>query len=165
MTTGIVMALIVIAAAVMTGIVVLNARQQRSLTRANQVAPDRLTRAPRSWAVAHEPEAKIHRRLRDAMAALRAVEGVETGASLVLRVNLEQGALDLDEHLVAASRLPPAARAAQLQTITAVVECIERGVSHYVAATMPDAAALQADLTAAQQQLDAADDLRRQLRH
>ena len=154
--------LAVVVAAV-SAVVLINHRQQRRITRANQVSAGRPTLAPPSWALSHDPEARLHRRLRDAVAALATVSTVETGTSLILRVDLEQGAADLDDHLVAISRLPPADRAARLQTAAAAVECIEAGVAHYVAAALPAPAAPQAELGAAQRQLDAAGDLRNRL--
>lgn len=155
--------ILVIAVAVSSVVVLINHRQQRAVTRANQVTAGRPTLAPPSWALSHEPEARLHRRLRDAVAALGAPGATETGTTLMLRVDLEQGAADLDDHLVAISRLPPADRTAALQTVTAAVACIEAGVAHYATATLPAAAGQSAELIAAQRQLDTADGLRGRL--
>lgn len=47
------------------------------------------TNAPASWAGSHDPEARMHRRLRDALAALRANRDFDDdGALLPLRVDL-----------------------------------------------------------------------------
>lgn len=139
-------------------------RQQRALGNANQLIPGRPTRAPRSWAVSHDPEARLHRRLRDAMTALHAVNAVDTGTTIVLRADLEQTALDLDDHLVAVAQLAPNHRDEMLATITTTVESIEAAVARYAAATtMPDATTLESDLATVQQHLDVTREVQRRL--
>jgi hypothetical protein len=136
--------------------------QQRAITRENQLIPGRPTHAPRSWAVSHDPEARLHRRLRDAMTALHATNALDTGTTIVLRADLEQTALDLDDHLVAVAQLKSVHKVEMLQTVTTTVECIEDAVARYAAAaTMPDTAALEADLATVQRQLD----ITRELQH
>ncbi len=152
---AIVVAIVIAGLTVATVAIVLH--QQHAMDRANQVIPNRLTRAPRSWARSHDPEARLHRRLRDAMTALRAVNSLDTATSMVLRADLEQTALDTDDQLVVASKLPPAHKAELLEMITATVESIEAGVSHYAtAATTPNISALEADLAAMRRQIDTA---------
>jgi hypothetical protein len=138
--------------------------QQRAIARANQLIPGRSTHAPRSWAVSHDPEARLHRRLRDAMTALHAANSLDAGSALLLRADLEQTALDLDDHLVAVAQLAPVHKDELLRTITTTVECIEAAVARYAAATtMPDTTALEADLAAVQRQLDITTELQRKL--
>ncbi|OBK13559.1 hypothetical protein [Mycobacterium asiaticum] len=138
--------------------------QKRALNRDNQVMPGRATRAPQSWAVSHEPEARLHRRLRDAMAALRGADSVDTGSTIVLRADLEQTVLDLDDHLVAVSQLSTVHKGELLKSITTTVQCIENAVARYAAAaTRPDTSALEADLAAVQRQLDVTAELQRRL--
>ncbi len=145
-------------------VAVVHHRQQRALTDANQLIPGRPTRAPRAWAVSHDPEARLHRRLRDAMTALHAVNAVDTGTTIVLRSDLEQTALDLDDHLVAVAQLAPAPREELLATITATVESIEAAVARYAAATtMPDATTLEADVATVQRHLDVTREVQRRL--
>jgi hypothetical protein len=157
-----ILALIVAVAA--AALAVVHRRQQRALTDANQVIPGRPSRAPRSWAVSHDPEARLHRRLRDAMTALYAVNAIDTGTTIVLRADLEQTALDLDDHLVAVAQLAPNHRDELLATITTTVESIEAAVARYASATtMPDPRTLEADLATVQQHLDVTREVQRRL--
>lgn len=160
----VILALAVIVGLTVTVVAVVGHYQQRALTRANQVIPGRPTRAPRSWAVSHDPEARLHRRLRDALTALHAVNALDTGSTIVLRADLEQTAVDLDDRLVAVAQLPPAHKDELLQTITTTVESIEAAVARYAtAATMPETTTLEADLATVQRQLDITTELQRKL--
>lgn len=158
---------VILTLAVIVGVIVgvvalVNRSQQRTLIRDNEVIPGRPTRAPRAWAVSHDPEARLHRRLRDAMAALHAAYAFDTGSTVVLRADLEQTALDTDNQLVAVAQLPPAHREELLQTITTTVECIEAAVARYATVTtMPDTAALEADLASVQRQIAVTSELQK----
>ncbi|HTQ21811.1 hypothetical protein [Mycobacterium sp.] len=145
-------------------VAIVNHNQQRALSRDSQLVAGRPTRAPRSWAVSHEPEARLHRRLRDAMSALQAANALDTGSTLMLRADLEQTALNLDDHLVAVSQLAPAHKEALLGAITTTVESIEGAVARYTAATtMPDTTALESDLATVHLRLDTVSQLQRGL--
>lgn len=161
---AVILILALLAASAVAVVAVVNHRQQRALTDANQLIPGRPTRAPRSWAVSHDPEARLHRRLRDAMTALYAVNALDDGTTIVLRADLEQTALDVDDHLVAVAQLAPSHRDEMLATITPTVESIEAAVARYAAATtMPDATALEADLATVQRHLDVTREVQRKL--
>ena len=110
-------------------VAVVHRSQKRALARDNQLIPGRPTLAPRSWAVSHEPEARLHRRLRDAMAALHAADSLDTGSTIVLRADLEQTTIDLDDHLVAVAQLSSVHKQELLQSITVTIECIEAAVA------------------------------------
>jgi hypothetical protein len=112
------------AGAAVAGLALAIRRRQR---RANQVVPGIDGPAPASWAGAHTPEARLHRRLRDAMAALRAVPGLDAvwpGG----RAELDRHALALDEQLVAAAAVPESVRAPALDRVTADIEALESAV-------------------------------------
>ncbi|MFF0454618.1 hypothetical protein [Nocardia africana] len=157
-----VLALVVIVGGVVAIGAVALAHQRRRIAAENQVVPGTATRAPSAWARSHDPEARLHRRLRDAMMALRAVTAYDTAATVTLRADLEQSALALDDHLVAISMLHPDARTAQLAQADRAVAAIEAGVAEYAtAATQPDLSALEADLAGVRARLRTADDLRR----
>jgi hypothetical protein len=159
-----ILALALIAGLTVAVVAFVGHKQQRAITRDNQLIPGRPTHAPRSWAVSYDSEARLHRRLRDAMTALHAADALDTGSTLVLRADLEQTALDLDDHLVTVAQLKSVHKAEMLQTITTTVECIEDAVARYAAAaTMPDTAALEADLATVQRQLDITRELQRRL--
>jgi hypothetical protein len=164
MFTVVLLTLAVILGLIVAVVAVVGRRQQRAITRDNQLIPGRPTRAPRSWARSHDPEAVLHRRLRDAMTALRGVNSFDPGVALVLRADLEQTALDLDNHLVAVALLTPAHKDELLQTITTTVEGIEAAIARYAAAaTTPDMTALEADLATVQSQVITAGELQRRL--
>ncbi|MFG3524182.1 hypothetical protein ACGF5S_28280 [Nocardia nova] len=157
-----VLALVVIVGGIVAIGAVALAHQRRRIAAENQVVPGTATRAPTAWARSHEPEARLHRRLRDAMTALRAVTAYDTAATVTLRADLEQSALALDDHLVAISMLHSDARTAQLAQTERAVAAVEAGVADYAtAATQPDLSALEADLTGVRERLRTADDLRR----
>ncbi|MCC3314021.1 hypothetical protein [Nocardia africana] len=152
---------VIVGGVVAIGLVAL-AHQRRRIAAENQVVPGTATRAPSSWARSHDPEARLHRRLRDAMTALRAVTAYDTAATVTLRADLEQSALALDDHLVAISMLHPDARTPQLAQADRAVAAVEAGVADYAtAATQPDLSALEADLAGVRARLRTADDLRR----
>ena len=156
------LALLVGAAVAVVAIV--HRKQQRSIARDNQLIPDQPTRAPSSWAVSHEPEARLHRRLRDAMAALRTVNAMDSGSTVVLSADLEQTAIQLDDQLVAVAQIMPSQRPDLLESITATVESIEAAVGRYAAAaTMPDTSALDAGVATVRRQLEVTRDLQRRL--
>ncbi|MCX4092702.1 hypothetical protein [Nocardia sp. alder85J] len=160
------LALVVIIGGVAGVLLVVGNHQRREAAHDNQVIPGTPTRAPVSWARSHDPEARLHRRLRDAMTALHAVAAYDTAASLSMRSGLEQSALAVDHHLVAVAGLPRSHRDQQLPELTRAVETIEAGVADYtLATTKPDLSALEADLSAVQSKLDAVTEIRRTLDH
>ncbi|OBJ51707.1 hypothetical protein [Mycobacterium sp. 1423905.2] len=159
---GIILVLAFIVGLTVAVVSLVHHNQQRAITRDNQLIPGRPTRAPRSWARSHDPEARLHRRLRDALTALHAVDALDTGSTVVLRADLEQTALELDDHLVAVSQLSPVHKGELLGSITATVDAIEAAVARYAtAATGPDTTALEADLATVQHQLDITKELQR----
>lgn len=160
----VILVLLAFAGLTIATVMVAGRSQQRALNRDNHVIPGRPTHAPRSWAVAHDPEARLHRRLRDAMRALHAANAIDTGSTIALRADLEQTALDVDDHLVAVAQLTSVHKGDLLQTITKTVESIEAAVASYTAAaTTPDTAALEADLATVRMQLDVTKQLQRRL--
>ncbi|GAB2529617.1 hypothetical protein [Nocardia heshunensis] len=159
-----VLVVLILLAAVVGGVMLLSKRQQAATSAANEVIPGTPTRAPASWAGSHDPEARLHRRLRDAMTAVRTANTLDDGTTIVLRAELEQAALAWDDRLVAMSALPAAARDPQRAAATQGVETIEAAVAQYVsAATQRTAADVTAGLTAARAQLDIEAEIRKSL--
>lgn len=131
---GILVALLVVAVLVVAagaaGAYALASRSRKNYLESNHVIPGRPTRAPASWAGSHDPEAVLHRRLRDAMAALRANQTFDdSGALLDVRVELEEQALLLDDELVAVAALPRLHRHEPLAKVTEAVNAIETAVA------------------------------------
>ena len=126
MTVVVVLVLFVVAAAVAATVVVRSGK--RGYAKANEVVPGTATRAPAEWAGAHTPEARLHRRLRDAVKALRASPAIEDAWMLDARVSLEQQALAVDERLIAVAALPERVRAEPLAGVAAAVDAVEVAV-------------------------------------
>jgi len=121
------LAIVVVVAA---GAAVIAARNKASFARSNELIPGVPTNAPAAWAGSHDPEARLHRRLRDALAALRANQAFDdNGAMLDLRVELEQQAQALDQQLISTAALPKNLRAEPLARLTAAVVSIEQAVT------------------------------------
>ena len=69
-------------------------RNKAAFERSNELIPGVRSVAPTSWAGSHEPEARLHRRLIQALDALRANQAFDHDGSLLdLRVELEQQAV------------------------------------------------------------------------
>ncbi len=108
---------------------VIAVRQKRSFVKANEVVPGRATAAPAAWAGSHSPEAKLHRRLTDAVAALRANATLSDGAFMESRATIEQTALAIDERLIAAAALPASHRNAAIAAVAPAVAALEDAVA------------------------------------
>jgi hypothetical protein len=137
------------------------ARIKRGQTIANRILPGVATHAPKEWVGAHSKEAKLHRRLRDAMTSLRAISAIEDGSLLDLRVNLEQEALAVDDQLIAAAALPARVRDEPLSTVEQAVAAVEDAVGVFAsAAAQTNAAALQASVTQVRDRMAIAERIR-----
>jgi hypothetical protein len=128
----VVLVLFVVAAVVAATVVVRS--QKRSYAQANEVVPGRATTAPAEWAGAHTPEARMHRRLRDAVEALRANPAMEDAFLLDARVSLEEQAVAVDERLIATAALPEGLRAEPLARLAPAVDAVEAAVAALVTA-------------------------------
>jgi len=137
------LALVVMAmvgAVVVAGVIAL--RNKSSFERDSRLAPGLSTSAPAAWAGSHDPEARLHRRLRDAIAALSANQAFDDDGNLIdLRVELEHQAVALDEQLVATAALPLHVRREPLERITGGVVAIEQAVADLAGASASEAAA------------------------
>ena len=131
MTTVVVVVVLMVAAAVVAATVVVRSNKKK-YARANEVIPGRATRAPAEWAGAHTPEARLHRRLRDAIQALGANPSMEDSWMLDARVSLEEQAVAVDERLIAVAALPERLRAELLAGVSAAVDAVEAAVAALV---------------------------------
>lgn len=107
--------------------VALSRKGQARMTAQHELIPGVPTAAPREWGGAHSPEAKLHRRLRDAIAGLRAQAGNpgEDMELLELRVEVEQQAIAVDDRLIAAAALPQSVRGPALAEVDRAVAAVE----------------------------------------
>lgn len=131
-----VLAIVFIGAAAAIGVGALMAtraattRLKASYDRSNQVVPGVPSPAPTSWLGSHDPEAKLHRRLRTAIESLHAGQNLDlTGRYLDLQVEIEQQAVAIDNDLVITSRLPVHLREEPLERLAAAVATIEEAAA------------------------------------
>ena len=118
-------------------------RNAQDFSDANEVVPGVPTRAPKEWAGAHSPEAKLHRRLRDSISALRTNAELDDPSMAGVRAGLEREALAVDDALVAAAALPKQHRGPRLQQVADAVEAIEETVASVMALRGPALADVQ----------------------
>lgn len=126
-------ALLVLAVAALVGSgVALAVRSKREFGEQNQVVPGRPSPAPASWAGAHSREAKLHRRLGDAVRGAHAnPRFVELGLAAQMRT-IDAEAMAIDERLVAAAALPAAHRDAAIDPLEANVVQLEAAIADMV---------------------------------
>lgn len=141
MITAIIVVVIVVCVAAAGGVFVMTRRIRDRALRSNQIIPGQPTLAPASWAGSHDPEARLHRRIRDALTLLRSDPKLDyDGARIDARVRLEMAATELDNRLISASKAPGRLREGIVaQADTAVTEL------ENLAATLSGGAQLQLD--------------------
>jgi len=128
-------------------------RNAQDFSDANEVIPGVPTNAPKAWAGAHSPEARLHRRLRDAMTALRANRSLDEPALVSVREAIEREALAIDDRLVAAAALPKAVRDDPISRVAEAVDAIEAAVAEVVTHRGPAAGDTTAALDAVRTRL------------
>jgi len=119
-------------------------RNAQDFSDANEVIPGVPTNAPKEWAGAHSVEARLHRRLRDSMTALRANRSLDEPAMIQVREALEREALAIDDQLVAAAALPARVRDEPLGQVATAVESVEAAVAEVVLLRGPERASTEA---------------------
>lgn len=119
-------------------------RNAQDFSDANEIIPGVPTAAPKAWAGAHSVEARLHRRLRDAMTAVRANRTLDEPAMVEVRDALEREALAIDDQLVAAAALPPRVRDEPLRQVATAVESVEATVAEVVLLRGPERASTAA---------------------
>ena len=82
---------------------------------------------PASWTRSHDPEARLHRRIRQVATALAALPA--DGVAADVRDKVERAAGALDERLVAVAALPERVKAEPLAHVTREVEGLEEAVA------------------------------------
>ena len=122
--------------AVLSGLAVLVAvlLAIRSLHRRNRVSPDQRSAAPLVWLSAPSRPARLHRRLRSAVAVARMIAGRATAGGQLSRTaelayELEAEAVSIDHHLPIVARLAPRERTLALRRLAEQVNEVERLVS------------------------------------
>ena len=121
----VVVAIVVGAIAVGTGAMALGRAAGNDAAASNQIVPGIDSGAPANWFGAHSPEAILHRRLRDAVAAMRDNPTMEDPSIVGVRGDIEQEAIAIDQRLIAVARLPEARRSERMAQVAAAVEQLE----------------------------------------
>lgn len=130
-------------------------RNAQDFSDANEIVPGVPTNAPKGWAGAHSPEARMHRRLRDAVAGLQSNASLDAPDMVAIRADIEAQALAVDERLIAAAALSKAHREEPLRQIEEAVQSIEAAVASVVELRGPSMGSIEQGL----------DDVRARLRH
>ncbi len=107
-------------------------RNAQDFSDANEVVPGVDTGAPKEWAGAHSPEARLHRRLRDVMTAMRDNAALDDPSLATVRTSLEEQAVEIDRRLVAVAALPRSHRDQPMEQVTRAVEAVEGAVAGIV---------------------------------
>lgn len=154
------MLLLLLVLLVVVAVTLVALRNAQDFSDANEVVPGVATGAPKAWAGSHTPEARLHRRLRDAMTALRSNTSLDDPSLASIRTALEEQAIAVDERLVAVASLPKTHRESPMQKITSAVEVIESVVADVVLMRGPGSD----DMTAALDQVSTRVELVRQAR-
>jgi hypothetical protein len=143
----------------------------RWLRRRNEVTPSRPTRPPVAWLVSPALCARLHRRLRDAVAVAQTAvpsprwrRRSQTAPLVTLAEQLKAHAVTIDHDLIVAARLRGAPAVGLRQTLAAQTYEVEH-LAHRLAVTaargtpssMSDVQAAQDTLRSMSEQLDALD--------
>lgn len=132
----------------------------RALRKRNQVVPGTPTAAPTAWMASPKAGARLHRRLRTAVAVARSsAAAAQANPQLIeLSAELEREAIALDGHVVVASRIVGKEGKARMAALSGQVRQIEQMASQMSMLAVQAQAALVAKGNGS-----ALDDLARQL--
>ena len=139
-------AIVAIGVAVAAVVAYIALRNAQDFSDANEIVPGVKTDAPKGWAGAHSPEARMHRRLRDAVAALQANASLDDPAMAPVRSSIEEQAIGVDERLIAAAALPKQHREEPLRQVDKAVHAIESAVAGVVELRGPSMGAIDQGL-------------------
>ncbi|MFP5487093.1 MAG: hypothetical protein ACLGHQ_02140 [Acidimicrobiia bacterium] len=120
-----------------------------------EIVPGVATAAPVAWAGAHTREAKLHRRLGDAVRAMRAHSPLGASVFAEQRSALEQEALRIDGRLIAFAALTGERRTSGIEEVAGLVERFESAVADLVTASLDDPASLEAAISESELRLRA----------
>ena len=153
--TWLLLALVLVAAAGASFAVALAARGKREQRDRLEVVPGVATSAPVAWAGAHTPEARLHRRLGDAVRAMRGQPALTASVFADQRTALEQEALRIDARLIAMASLTGQRRTSGLAQVGELVDRYEHAVADLVTASLDDASSLESVISESELRLRA----------
>lgn len=122
-------------------------RGRRDRDRRLEIVPGVRSGAPTAWAGAHTPEARLHRRLGDAVRSMREQPTLEVPTLAEQRSALEQEALRIDARLVAVAAMVGDRRTAKISEVEALVGRFESAVADLLEASLGDTTSLDAVIT------------------
>lgn len=126
----------------------------RNAQKQNQVVAGTPSNAPAHWFGSHEPEAKLHRRVRDAVAGLNATPSDDPAMAEIV-ASVEREAITLDDQIVAASNLADRLKPDVLASLTSAVEQFEDITGSLITrASGLDSDNVQSELDALSERLD-----------
>lgn len=125
-----------------------------------EIVPGVRSEAPVAWAGAHSPEARLHRRLGDAVRSLRAQPALDGPIMSGQRSALEQEATRIDARLIGAAALTGDRRAPAITHVAELVDRFESAVADLVTASLDDVGALDAVITESEIKLRALEEAR-----
>lgn len=123
-----------------------------------EVVPGVASNAPAEWAGAHSPEARLHRRLGDAVRAMRAQAALASVAEQ--RVAMEQEALRIDARLIAVAGFPGERRDRSIAEVSVLVDRFEAAVADLVEAALGDTSTLESVISESEVRLRALEEAR-----
>ncbi|MGO3327381.1 hypothetical protein [Gordonia sp. (in: high G+C Gram-positive bacteria)] len=125
-TVAILLLVIVLLVVIGAGVFVFSlARSSKSAMAANAAIPGVDVAVPASWGGSHDPEARLHRRIRDAVRALDDTIGMSGVAQIDDRARLMVSAQELDQRLVTIWSLPASAKQQPLAEVEDAVAALE----------------------------------------
>jgi hypothetical protein len=138
-------------------------RVKQNARRSQQITPGTASAAPLEWVGAHTPEAKLHRRLGEAMSGLRAA----TDSDSLVAGNVEvvaREAVKIEQQLVAASHLAPRLKGPAIEELGRAVDQIENVSAQLIQRSAElSSGDVQAQLAELSQRLDLLDAARAEL--
>jgi hypothetical protein len=158
--TWVVLALVAVVVAGVALTAALAGRARRERNARLEIVPGVASRAPVAWAGAHTPEAKLHRRLGDAVRSMRAQPALAGAVYLQQRGALEQEALRLHDRLIAVAALAGPQRSGAIEQVAGLVERFEAVVADLVIASLDDTASLDAVISESELRLRALEQAR-----
>jgi hypothetical protein len=136
---------------------------KRNARRSQEIVPGVASEAPLDWVGSHTPEAKMHRRLGEAMSGLRAA--TDNDGLITANVDVvEREALKIEQQLVAASHLAPRLKGPAIDELGTAVDQIENVAAQLIQRSSElSSGDVQTQLAELSQRLDLLDAARAEL--
>lgn len=162
-TLGILFVVVAGAAAAVAAFALGAQRVKQNTRRGQQLSPGTPSAVPLGWAGAHTPEAKLHRRLGQAMSGLRAATADDVLVIANVEV-VEREALKIEKQLVSASMMAERLKGPAIEELAAAVDQIENVSAQLIQRSAELASGdVQAQLSELSERLELLDQARAEL--